>query len=144
MAKTFTAPFAQAPKCVTAVSSINAAGITTDSVSNSTLLLTAGGDGALVTRLIAMPRTTVGATAAYLFHSNNSGTTQRIIDSITVAAQSLANATTQSTAITSTAFTNISETTPLRLGAGESLYIGIGNTQPAGNGIVFSAQYTDF
>jgi len=143
MAKTFTAPFAQAPKCVTAVSSNTAAGITTDSISNSTLLLTAGADGALITRLVAMPRTTIGATAAYLFHSNNSGTTQRIIDSITLGAQTLASST-QSSGIILTAFTNISETTPLRLGAGESIYVGIGNTQPSGNGIVFSAQYTDF
>lgn len=141
MALTFTAPFAQAPKTATAASVATAAGITTDTATNTTLLMTAGLDGALLTRLTVLPRSTVTATAVYLLISKDNGTTQRLIDSTTVAQQTLAA--TQTTGITTTTFTTYSEATPLRLQAGDRLYVGMGTSQAAGT-LVFKAEYTDF
>lgn len=137
MAKTFTAPFAQTPKTALAIATTATASIDT-TPTNTQLLVTAGADGALVTRLWAIPRATVTATALYLFLSKDNGTTQRLIDSELMAAATV-NTT---TAIAETAFSNYSETTPLRLEAGDRLYVGGGVT--LSNGIVFRAEFTDF
>lgn len=136
MAKTFTAPFAQTPKNVTAATSAACATITGDSPTNTVKLLTAGTDGAILTRLWAMPRATVTASSLLLFTSSDSGTTKRLIDSALMAAQTLAT----TTAITTTPFPTYTESAPLRLQAGEELYVG---NQVAGN-VVFKAEYTDF
>lgn len=137
MAKTFTAPFAQTPKTATAVATTATASIDT-TPTNTQLLMTAGADGAILTRLTAMPRATVTATSLYLFLSKDSGTTQRLIDSELMAAQTVST----TAAIAETAFGNYSETTPMRLEAGDRLYVGGGVT--LSNGIVFRAEYTDF
>lgn len=139
MAKTFTAPFAQTPKKVTAASSASAAAINTDTATNTVLLLTAGADGCLVTRLSAMPRATVTATAFHLLHSSDNGTTQRLVDSITIPAQTVST----TAGITATTFSNYTETTPMRLSAGDRLYIGMGTAQTAGI-VVATAEYMDF
>jgi uncharacterized phosphosugar-binding protein len=138
MAKTFTAPFAQTPKNVTAVATAAVASITGDTPTNTVVLLTAGADGAILTRLSAIPRSTVTASSLVLFTSSDSGTTKRLIDSALMAAQTVAT----TTAITATTFTTYSETTPLRLQAGEQLYVG--SQVALANGIVFKAEYTDF
>lgn len=137
MAKTFTAPFAQTPKTATAVCTA-AATVGTDAPTGTVLLLTAGADGALLTRLWAMPRNTVTATSLLLYLSNDGGTTQRLIDSELMAAYTMAT----TTLIPETSFSNYSEGTPLRLAAGDRLYVG---AQVAlASGIVFRAEYTDF
>lgn len=141
MAKTFTAPFAQTPQTATAASLATAATITGDTATNTTLLMTAGADGAILTRLTVLPRSTVTATAVYLLISKDNGTTQRLIDSTTVAAQTLAA--TQTTGVTTTAFSTYNESTPLRLAAGDRLYVGMGTSQAAGT-LVFKAEYSDF
>lgn len=138
MAKTFTAPFAQTPKTATAVASSAASSITGDTPTNTVLLLTAGADGAILTRLTAMPRATVTASNLIIWISNDSGTTKRMKDSALMAAQTLST----TTAITWTQFTNYSETTPLRLAAGDQVYVG--SQVALASGIVFSAEYTDF
>jgi hypothetical protein len=138
MAKTFTAPFAQTPKNVTAVATGAVSTITGDSPTNTVVLLTAGADGAILTRLSAIPRATVTASSLVLFTSSDSGTTKRLIDSALMAAQTLAT----TTAITATTFSNYTETTPLRLQAGEQLYVG--SQVALASGIVFKAEYTDF
>jgi hypothetical protein len=137
MAKTFTAPFAQTPKTGIAVSTTATASIDT-TPTNTTLLVTAGADGALVTRLWAMPRATVTATTLYLFLSKDGGTTQRLVDTELMAAHTVAT----TTAIPETSFGNYSESTPFRLEAGDRLYVGVGVT--LSNGIVFKAEFTDF
>lgn len=137
MAKTFTAPFAQTPKTATAVTT-GASAITNDTPTNTVLLLTAGSDGAILTRLSALPRATVTASNLVLFLSNDTGTTKRLIDSELMAAHTVAT----TTAIPETAFANFSETTPLRLAAGDQLYVG--STVALAGGIVFRAEYTDF
>lgn len=137
MAKTFTAPFAQTPKTTTAIATTATASIDT-TPTNTQLLLTAGADGAILTRLWAIPRATVTATALYLFISKDSGTTKTLIDSELMSAQTVST----TAAIAETSFANYSETTPFRLEAGAQLYVGGGVT--LSNGIVFKAEYTDF
>lgn len=137
MAKTFTAPFAQTPKTATAVVTA-AATVGTDSPSNTVLLMTAGADGCIVTALAAMPRATVTASSLLLYISKDNGTTQRLIDSELMAAHTVAT----TTAIPETTFARISESAPLRLEAGDKLYVG--SQVALASGIVFTAQYTDF
>jgi hypothetical protein len=137
MAKTFTAPFAQTPKTATAVCTAVAT-VTTDAPSNTVELLTAGADGAILTRLTAIPRATVTASSLVVFISKNSGTTKRLIDSELMAAYTMAT----TTAVPETTFTMYSETTPLRLEAGDQLYVG--SQVALAGGIVFRAEYTDF
>lgn len=138
MAKTFTAPFAQTPKTATAVVTGAAGTITGDTPTNTVLLATAGADGAILTRLTAIPRATVTASSLVIFISKDSGTTKRLIDSELMAAFTVA----ATTAIAETTFTNFSETTPLRLEAGDQLYVG--SQVALASGIVFRAEYTDF
>jgi hypothetical protein len=61
-----------------------------------------------------------------------------LIDSELMAAQTLAT----TTAIAETIFTIYTETAPLRLAAGEQLYVG--NQVALASGVVFRAEYTDF
>lgn len=137
MAKTFTAPFAQTPKTATAVATA-AATVGTDAPTGTVLLMTAGADGCIVTSLAAMPRATVTASNLLLFLSKDGGTTKLLIDSELMAAQTLAT----TTAIAETVFSRISESSPLRLEAGDKLYIG--SQVALASGIVFTAQFTDF
>jgi len=135
--KTFTAPFAQTAKTGTAVLT-TASVITSDTPTNTVEIATAGSEGALVTALSFIPRATVTATALYLFISKDGGTTQRLVDSELMAAHTVA----ATTAIPETKFANISETTPLRLEAGDKLYVSIGVA--LASGIVAKCEWTDF
>jgi len=137
MANTFTAAFAQTPKTATAVATAVAT-ITTDSPTNTVLLCTAGINGAILTRLWAIPRATVTASNLVIWISSDTGTTKRIKDSTLMPAQTLAT----TTAISITQFTNYSETTPLRLMAGDQVYVG--SQVALAGGIVFSAEFTDY
>lgn len=138
MANTFTAAFAQTPKNTTAVATGAVGSITTDTPTNTVVLLTAGADGAILTRLSAIPRATVTASSLVLFTSSDNGTTKRLIDSVLMAAQTVAT----TTAITSTPFATYTETAPLRLQAGEQLYVG--SQVALASGIVFKAEFTNF
>ncbi len=137
MAKTFTAPFAQTPKCVTAV--CTAANTTlTDSPDDTSLLVTAGADGCIVTRIDATPRATVTACVVYLYHSADSGTTKRLIDQVAMAADTVST----TDAGVSVAFGKYTETTPLRLAASDRLYVGC--SIAVADGVVFRAEQSDF
>ena len=136
MAKTYTAPFAQTTKTSNAV--VTAADDLTDDPANTVLLETAGTDGALLTKLTAMPRATVTASGLHLFISQDSGTTKRLIDSIMMDAHSVA----VTTAIPVTSFDLISEDTPIRLEAGDKLYVG--SAVALAGGIIFKSETTDF
>jgi hypothetical protein len=137
MAKTFTAPFAQTPKYATAVCT-TAGTYTDDSPTNTQLLLTAGAEGCVATKLTAMPRATVAATSLLLFQSSDGGTTKRLINSVKMLAYTVAT----STATPITVFTSITETVPIRLAAGDKLYVSIAIS--LAGGIVFAAEYTDY
>lgn len=138
MAKTFTAPFAQTPRTATAVATAAAGALTTDSPTGVVELLTAGADGAILTRLTAMPRATVTASSLVLYLSSDGGTTKRLIDSALMPAQTIST----TAQIASTTVGNYSEIVPLRLGAGDRLYVG--SQVALAGGIVFRAEYTDY
>ena len=100
---------------------------------------TAGADGAVVTKLTAMPRGTVAATALDLFIVKAGAPTVYLpIDSELMAAYTSAT----TTATPETTFGNISLDTPLRLEAGDKLYVGTEVALAAG--IVFYAEWMDF
>lgn len=138
MAKTFTAPFAQTPKTSSAVVTAACASFAGDTPTNTVLLLTAGTEGALLTRLWSIPRATVTASSLLLFLSKDSGTTKTLIDSELMSAHTVA----ATTAIPETTFSNYSEETPFRLESGDRLYVG--SQVALAGGIVFKAEYTDF
>lgn len=136
MAKTFTAAFAQDPKTFNAVATAAVGSLTGDSPTSTVQLLTAGPDGAIVTKITAIPRDTVTASALYLFLSKN-GTTKRLLASAVMPAHTVA-ATTEIPVVDF----GYSETEPLRLEAGDQLFVGIGVA--ASGGVVFTAQSTDY
>lgn len=138
MAKTNTAAFPQTPKTDTAVVVAACVMGAADAPTNTLLLMTAGADGCVVTNLSAMPRATNALTGLYLFLSNDTGTTKRLIDSEFAPAYTL-NTT---TAIPETQFARYSENSPLRLEAGDQLYVGAAVALAAG--FVFKAEFTDF
>jgi hypothetical protein len=138
MAKTFTAPFAQTVNTSNCVVTTANGGITTDTVTNTVLLFTAGTEGSIISAITAMPRATVAATSLYLFTSADNGTTLRLIDSVLMPAQTLGAA----LEVTKTSFYSITEDYPLRLEANEKLYASIGVT--LASGIVFYARGMDY
>lgn len=138
MANTFTAAFAQTPKTASAVVTGAAGTITGDTPTNTVLLCTAGTNGAILTRLWAIPRATVTASSLIIWISSDTGTTKRIKDSVLMAAQTVST----TAAITNTQFTNYSETAPLRLQAGDQVYVG--SQVALASGIVFTAEFTDY
>jgi hypothetical protein len=136
MANTFTAPFAQTPKTATAV--CTAVATLTDTPANTVLLVTAGADGAILTRLTAIPRATVTASSLVVFLSKDGGTTQRLLDSELMAAYTMAT----TTAVPETVFTLYNEVTPLRLEAGDRIYVG--SQVALAGGIVFRAEFSNY
>lgn len=139
MAKIYTAPFAQTPKTQAVVATAALGGIGTDTVTGAVLAVTAGADGAIFTKLTAMPRATVAASSLVLFLVKASAPTlYRLIDSELMAAYTLST----TTAVPETAFGNISETSPIRLEAGDKVYVGSQVALAAG--ICFFAQWTDY
>jgi hypothetical protein len=137
MTNTFTAPFGQTPMNETVV--VTAAGTYVDDApTNSQLLVTADAtNGCLVTKITCMPRATVTVMALNLFFSPD-GTEKRLVDAALMAAHTVAT----TTIIPVTNFSQISETTPMRLQAGEQLWV---NASVAlAGGLVFYAEWTDF
>jgi len=137
MAITNTAAFAQTSKTGSAVA-IAASVVTTDAPTNTILIATAGVDGGILTKLTAIPRATVTASGLYLFISQDSGTTKRMVDSALMAAYTYAATTDNEPTI----FDDITETTPIRLQAGDELYVS--SAVALAGGIVFNAEWTDF
>lgn len=138
MAKIFTAPFAQTYKTGTAVVTAALTGIGTSTVTGAILLATAGTNGALVTKITAIPRATVTAASLVLFLVKASApTVYQLIDSELMAGYTLA----ATTAIPETAFGNVAPATPLRLEAGDMLYVG--SQVALTDGIVFYAEQAD-
>ena len=138
MAKTFTAPFVQTYKTYSAVATAALGGLGTSTVTGAVLLATAGLNGSLVSKLTVVPRATVTATSLVLFLVKaNAPTVYLLIDSELMAAQTLST----TTVIAETVFGNIAPTTPMRLEAGDMLYVG---TQVAlAAGIVFYSEVND-
>ena len=134
MAKTFTAPFAQTPKTASA----NLTTATTVDGATATALITAGTDGCIVTKITAMPKGTITATGLVLYISPSTGA-KTAKDSIALAAYTYA----ATAKLPMVAFSSVSESTPIRLGAGEKLFVGT-LVAAAAPGIDVSAEYTEF
>lgn len=123
-------PKSNAAVCTTANSTY------TDSPSNTQKLVTAGANGARVTKISAIARATVTATELQLYVSYDAGSTKKLINSKAMAAYTVA----QTTANTPTDF-GYSEDLPLLLLANAELYVGIGVSN---TGIVFHAEWGDY
>lgn len=142
MAKIHQPVFAQTPKTYTAVATSAVTNLDSDTPGGVVELAAfpdavSGGDGAIITNLTAMPRATVTATALHLFLSKDEGATMRIIRSVLLGAHTVE----ATTAIPVVDF-EFTETAPLRLEAGDSIYVGTGIA--AAGGVAFSAQATEY
>lgn len=139
MAKQFTSPFAQTPKTLAAVATVALGGLTTNTVTGAILLATAGAEGAIVSKLTAILRDTVTASSLMLFLVKSATPTIYLpVDSELMAAYTAA----VTTATPETAFTNISPDSPMRLEAGDKLYVG--SKVALASGIVFYAEWMDY
>lgn len=127
----------QTPKAGTVVAT--AANIDYDDVpaNKAAALITAGANGARVTKLYAIPRATVTATQLQLYRSADAGTTNRLFDSALMSAYTMA-ATTEAP----TTDFGYSDSNPLILGANEVVYPAIGVALAAG--VVFVAEWADY
>ena len=137
MANTPVAAFAQTTMTGNAEATL-ASVITTSTPTNTLLIATAGLNGGMLTKLTAIPRATVTASALYYFISRDSGTTKLLVESVLMTAQTVA----ATTAISQTVFTTITEDTPIRFQAGDEIYVSSGVA--LASGIVFHAEWTDF
>lgn len=137
MAKTFTAAFAQNPKTFTAIVTDAVVDLNTDEPTNAVELLTAGPEGAIVTSISAIPRGTVTATSLLLF-LNKDGVEKHLI-----ASESMGAHTVEATTSIPVVDFRYSEAEPLRLEAGDKLFVGLGVESTTG-GVVFTAQSTDY
>ena len=100
------------------------------------LLVANASNGSVLYGLKAIPRATVTATQLQLFRSPDGGVTLNLISTALMVAYTMA----QTTQVIPTDF-GYTETAPLRLAAGDSLYVGIGVA--SAGGIVFDAQFED-
>ncbi len=147
MPKTNTAVFAQHPRtaattltnavAVTGVGSIQDAN---DAVAGTRKLFTAGAEGAIVTRLRFLPRGTISATSVYVFvrKAGDAADVRRLIDSALLSAITVST----TSRPVPVEVTSVTEQTPLRLEAGDEVYIGI--SVAATPGITAYAELTDF
>lgn len=93
--------------------------------------------GSICTRLWGIPLATNTPTALYLFIQKKGSAAIRLKDAETMAAQTVSSA----AGPAETTFNNYSESKPLRLGPGESLWGGLGGAQA---GVLLSAEIADF
>lgn len=110
----------------------------TDSPTNDALLFTAGVNGARVTKISAIARSTVGtATKLQVYRSTDSGTTKRWCLTALMAVYTQAADTSQ----TPTDF-GLTDLNPLLLAPNERLYAAA--SQANSNGIVFNAEGSNY
>lgn len=108
----------------------------TTSPTNTALLVTAGANGARLTRLHAIPLATVTtANQLQVFRSADAGTTKRFADSAVMATYTMA----QSTAAPKTDF-GYSDSNPMILVANETIYVAVGQSQS----VDFVAEWQDY
>lgn len=125
---------AQAVKSASAVAT--AAKTTLSDSTNAVKLLTPGANGSVLYGLKALARATVTATKVQLYRSPDNGTTMNLIATTVMAAYTMTN--TDAQAVTDFGYT---ETSPLRVAVGDTLWIGA--SVALAGGIVFDAQYED-
>lgn len=131
--------FAQKPKTATCSVSAAIASITTNTPTNTVLLLTAGADGEMVTRVSAIPKatTTVGCLHLFIRKTGDAAGVRRILPySALMAAYTYATTTENKP----TTFADITEANPLRLEPGDELYAG----ETVANNVEFTALLATF
>lgn len=114
---------AQTPKSAQKVQSFTANTTYTTSPANTVLLFTAGANGSVVSKLIAVPAATVTATQLQAFRSIDTGTTKNMVPPVVGAAYTMA----QTTAPTPADF-GPTPSAPWILAAGEQIYVAAGVT----------------
>lgn len=107
----------------------------TTSPTNTLVLVTAGANGARVTRIGAIPIANVAATQCQLFRSRDAGVTKHFFDSAAMALYTFATGTEAPT----TDF-GYSDDNPLILLAAERIYAAIA----VSNAITFNAEWADY
>lgn len=125
----------QVPKSAVAVAT-TANSTYTDTPTNTVKLMTAGANGARVTKVSALARATPTATELQLYVSYDAGSTKKLIGSKLMVAYTVA----QTTAQTPVDF-GFSDDVAMVLAAGAELYVAIGVTN---TGVVFSAEWGDY
>lgn len=110
----------QVPKAATAALAA-ANTVLTDAPTNTVLLATAGANGARLTKITAIPRAALSATVIQLFRSTDAGTTKRLFDCVLMPACTM----TAGTDIPTADF-GYSETNPILMQAGETIYAALG------------------
>lgn len=108
----------------------------TTTPTNTVLLITAGANGARVTRISATPLETLAtAVQLQLFRSRNGGTTKSFFESALAGAYTMAD----TTEVPTTDF-GFSDDNPLILAAGEQVYAAVRVTKQ----ITFNAEWADY
>ena len=107
-----------------------------DTPTNTQKLLTAGPNGARVTKITALARATNTAMELQLYVSYDAGTTKKLINSRQMAAYTVA----QTTGQTPTDF-GYSEDAAMILSANAELYVAIGVSN---TGVVFAVEWGDY
>lgn len=136
MAKTDTPPFPQQPRAKTAICTA-AATIADSNPANVVELCTIGPEGAVMTKLTAIPRGNVSSTNLLLFLQKNGSANKELVDSVTMPAGTVST----SSSVRPTSF-GYSELATMRLEVGDKLWVGAMIALAAG--IVFKAEFTDY
>lgn len=126
----------QAVKSRTALATV--AKTTFTDATNAVLLVTAGANGSVVYGITAAARATITASKLQIYRSSDSGTTLVLIRSRTMAAYTMANTDAQTEVDM-----GWSESTPLRLQTGDSLYCAAAVVPAGAVGVAFDVQYED-
>jgi hypothetical protein len=105
---------------------------------NAVLLLTAGANGAVVYGITAVARGTIAASKLSVYRSKDAGATITPIRHRLMSSHTMANDTAQ----TEVDF-GWTETAPLRLAAGDRLYVAAAVVPGAAAGVTFDAQYEE-
>jgi hypothetical protein len=129
--------FAVTPHTESCVVTAAVSGLATDAPTGQVAIFTAATPTNVV-RITALPRvtTTAGTPAFLLISKSATPAIIRLKDSVTIPAQTIST----TSGITKTYFGDYSEQTPLRMGAGDTLYGAIG----AAANIVFHVETADF
>lgn len=127
----------QAPKSGSVVQAFTANSTYTSTPTNSVLLVTAGANGARLTKLRAIPTATVTATQLQEFRSTDTGTTKKFSNSVLGAPSGYTMAQTTAPPIADFGY---SDDSPKILAAGEQLYVAAGVT----GSWAFEAEWADY
>ena len=130
------AVFSIAGRTETAVTT--AAKTTYDDDTNAVKIADAGANGSILTALHAMPRATATASMLQVYVSPDDGTTMHLVETALMAAHTVA----ATTAIPVTPFEGVTQTEPLFLDSGDSLWVGC--AVALAGGVAFTASLEDY